>query len=188
MTIFDARNPPENSVFVPTAEKVTASMFSQRYDHLVTPGKTAYFVVGDGRNVSTVSVTSDCIIFCAYVLGKNEKITASGVYHWFNHPAGLEEKLKELIGILRPSGDDIVVKIAGSYLGSNKQNERMKKEFADILLKQNVSSKNENFIFGGPDMRVTEFYPRTGNLVTYFDRHEVFFKKLLKNYKGKTTI
>lgn len=140
------------------------NLHGQPYVFLVEEAKTNYFRIGGHKSpLYTVSVTTPCIIFCAYTT-ENGRIKSSGVYHW--NASSLEDKLHELIDTITSTHDEqVTVKAAGR----EKDDQCYRNKITEILVEKNVKIEPSYLLLGGGKYRVTKFYPQSGQLITYLE-------------------
>jgi hypothetical protein len=161
--------------------------YSQPHNFSVCNCHVRYFRIGKFKgDLSTVSVTGSCIMFCAYTT-ENGSIKSSGVYHhvpfipYFKDK--LRNKLSRLIDTVRTAKEEVFVKAIGG--NENKEvSENVIRFIEEVLRYKEVSSESSNFLIGGrcPVMRITKYYPLSGNLVSYI-ANETYDSK-----KGKPVI
>lgn len=180
IAFFDVNNPDKKPISIAEVKgKPTKELHGQQYNHLVQKDETHYFRTDDyGDHLQTVSVASTCVVICAYTTGETGRVKSSGVYHSIMS-SSLEDRLYKLIDSVRPEPtESVIVKAAGgSPLKvvingidcSKKYTQRDSLPY--LLAKRGVTIKPEHILLGG-FMRIVEFYPRSGQLITYFANSE----------------
>lgn len=171
--------------------------FSTPHNFLVDENEIYAFRIGNyNGSVRTVSFTCPCIVFCAITMDTNGKIKSSGMYHAASMPPerAFEDNINKLIDIIRSTNtEQVILKAAGGnreeahfddirdYLTqlSSKKNVRINPEYfslgrngfpADALKLsrvENALSRITPYAIRYYS-RETQFYPQSGNLVTYF--------------------
>jgi len=148
-------------------------LHEQPYNFLVRECKVRHFRTREySEPLCTVSVTSPCIVFCAYTT-EDSGVKSSGVYHAYSMPPTIsfQERLYTLIDAVRPKpGEDIIVKAIGSDK-SEKDLKNLRSNIERVLAGRKIETNSSHFLLGGP-CRVTEFYPLSGELVTRLEGSE----------------
>ncbi len=154
--------------------------WKQPYNFLVDENCIRYFRRGnyEGR-LWTVSVTTPCIVFCAYT-NEDARTKPSGVYHFcppYPHDSSdykrrLTNNLSNLVDtVRRTEGEEVIVKGIGGDCDKLSQ-----QEIRDVILKtlnrKGLKAKPSHFMLGEGYDRITEFHPNINRLVTYFDNSE----------------
>lgn len=156
-------------------DKSIKEFYGQLYNFLVHPKQDHYFRTDNYKGpLRTISVTSPCIVFCAFITDGNGGIKRSGVYHADTMPPKdfFQNRLYELIETVRLEPHErVTVKAAGSD-GSKKHLQEIREDITKILAAKDIEIELEHLLLGGGSYRRTEFYPRTGQLVTYFSNSQ----------------
>lgn len=176
LAFFDVKNPPSEPTYVADIkDRPMKIRYFKPYNFLVEFDKTHYFRVGEIENsVGTISITTSCIVFAAFTTDDNGKVKSSGVYHAVRKVPfeGYKERLYKLIDTVRLEPDDIVTFKAAGSDDDEEYCQRIRKYLTEISSEKGVKIKPEYLIIGGSWDRITEFYPKTGQLVTYFSNSE----------------
>lgn len=176
IAFFDVNNFDEELISVAEIKDEPAEkLYGQQYNHLVNEDKIHYFRT-DGYEgpFGTVSVTTSCIVFCSYITDENGRIKSSGVYHAESMPPSEEfqKRLYKLIDTVKLELDGTVtVKVAGSDR-DERGLQKIREDLTKILAAKDVKIEPEHLLFGGGSYRITEFYPRNGQLISYFSNSE----------------
>jgi hypothetical protein len=155
-------------------------LYNQPYNFLVDENCIRYFRRGDYKGrLWTVSVTTPCIVFCAYT-ARNIRNKPSGVYHFYPpYPpdnllfkSRLRKNLSNLIDTVRQTErEEVIVKaVGGDY------DELSPQEIRDAIVKtlktKNLKAEPSYFLLEEGHHRITEFHPNIDKLITYFENSE----------------
>ena len=172
LAFFDANESPNRKTnVVELKHKSINKICGQPYNFFVYQKQESCFTISDYQGpLKTVSFTSPCTVFCAFVKDENGKIKHSGVYHAESMPpnAFFYSRLYKLIDTVRLEPDEkVTVKASGSNK-DGKDLQKLKEDITKILAVKDVKIELENLLLGGNSYRITEFYPQNGQLITYF--------------------
>ena len=192
MAIFNAKSRTASAEI--DVSKIVGNTVHDLYKELfndgVRPGEDRYFRIGNYRGpLSTISVTSGCIVVVAFTQNQDGSVKSSGVYHashgiWETY---FSNKMLRLSESIQPYNDEkVIVKTVGwtdegmlpgqlSSTDEEKLSEllsdaraRVGKNLKYNLERVGLSIDDKNLIIGGRPYRHTEFHPLRGQLVTYF--------------------
>ncbi len=169
---FNALNTPKSPTPVKVIdEEPLQKLFGQLYNFMLLR-ETHYFRTG-GYNgeVRTVSVTTPCIVICAFTKYQDGRIRSSGVYHanTFSPTSLFQNRLYKLVNTVRVEPNQAVtIKAAGGH-GNGKRLQELRNDIRHFMSQKSVEVYEKNVLLGGnSSYRVTKFYPQTGELVTYY--------------------
>lgn len=175
MAFFDVNNPKkEPTNIAEIVDKQVYELYWQPYNYLVGKGETHYFETnGYKGHTETISVTTYCIVLCAFTRDKNGRIKSSGVYHYRSFSSFSLIKLPsmayKLIHSLRTRPDETVTVKAAGGKGSEEDLQIDRFNLTWVLGAMGVEIQPHHLVLGGDSYhRKTEFHPETGQLVTYF--------------------
>jgi hypothetical protein len=144
--------------------------YTQKVNFSVKENKIHYFRVGNYLNpFCTVSVTGPCILFCGYTTEKDGGVKSSGIYHALSMPPeeAFQKRYFKLIDTVRSNPNErVIVKAAGRNY-SEEDCEKIREDLIELSTVKDVEIKPEHILLGGP-VRINEFYPQKGQLVTCF--------------------
>jgi len=174
LAFFDVENPSERITNIQEIKgNPVKSNWNQDYNFSVLKEQTHYFrTKRQSGSLSTVSVTGPCIVFCAFTMGKTGRPKSSGIYHAYSLPPSerFESRLKRLIDEVRKRPyEKVIVKAAGGN-GYTKETQETERDISILLDERDAVMDPKYFLLGHGRIRVTEFYPMTGQLITWPDR------------------
>jgi len=180
IAFFDVYNPKTKPIDVSTIVKRSTKVHDeQQYNYMVASLfegiNVEYFDTHNyEEEIRTVSVTTPCIIFCAYTNNGDGTVRSSGVFHSLGN-LNLREGLDKLInGVKSNSNEKIIIKAAGG--DTEHRNTKDLDEIRDYLrmLQKNdgVFTDPAYLLFEKGSWRVTEFNPRSGQLITYLNKED----------------
>lgn len=173
IAFFDVEKPKSRVIDVSDISKISkGELHSQLYNFLIGKKEASYFETHNHKeDVRTVSVTTPCIVFCAYINNGDGTLKSSGVFH-SDKRAYLTDGLDKLIDGVRSNSDvPVILKAVGGDCTTKYRGEEGMKEIRDYLR----ALRNEKNIFMDPSYmlftegycRITEFDPKTGQVITY---------------------
>jgi hypothetical protein len=184
IAFFDVNRTAKHVVDVSgiTGGTVLDACEGELYNFLVPEDSTRYFRIGDyGGQLSTVSFTRPCVVFAAFTSNDDGGIGSSGVYHaelggyaYKNFQSEFfYRRLSKLISTIRTGKDEVVVKAAG-FCETGDDLKTTANAFEAYFASLDVGIERRNFLLGGSGnrLRITEFHPKTGKLVTYLHNSE----------------
>ena len=181
LAFFDADSRTATPISIDTITKYPVKSFwGEEYNFRVERDQMHNFstksFVG---NLRTVCVTGYCIVFGAYTSDMHGKVKTSGVYHASSFPWEIPFKtnLSKLVdGVRSETNEKVLIKAAGN---SELWENRISKVLGiinDTLDTKSIDIADRRIVLEprplGYLVRVTEFKPLEGQLVTYFDKDE----------------